>query len=101
MTSVTDTDTFVCAMPRFKSARSGAGDNRFVGTEVYALGAPITTTCNGAVSATATTVTLTSATGFPTGATNPYVIAIDDELMLGTLASVTFTVVMRGYMDTP
>ena len=58
----------------------------------------ISTTLNGAITATGTSVTLTSATGFPSSGTVH--IKIDNEIMSGTISSTTISSITRGQGST-
>ncbi len=58
----------------------------------------VSTTLNGAITASGTSVTLTSATGFPTSGTCH--IKIDNEIMSGTISSTTISSITRGQDST-
>ncbi len=58
----------------------------------------VSTTLDGAITASGTSVTLTSATGFPSSGTCH--IKIDNEIMSGTISTTTISSITRGQGDT-
>ena len=65
----------------------------------------ISTTLNGAITSTATSITLTASTGFAASnlqvsSTDQMFIKIDNEIIRGTLSSLTFTSNSRGHDNT-
>ena len=58
----------------------------------------VSTTLNGAITATGTSVTLTSATNFPSSGTVH--IKIDNEIMSGTISGTTISSITRGQGST-
>lgn len=68
-------------------------------------GAAKRTTITGSMATDTTTFSVLDATGYPTGITAPFVVAVDlgvsgEEKMLVTRSGNTFTVVQRGFDDT-
>ena len=65
---------------------------------ITGVSSDISTTLNGAITATGTSVTLTSATNFPSSGTVH--IKVDNEIMSGTISGTTISSITRAQGST-
>lgn len=80
----------------FADVRTNVNHKEYEGQEVYISDAEITATLNSAITASSSTIAVNSGTSFAASSSRPYVIGIDSEYMLVTLAANSFTVASGG-----
>lgn len=84
----------------FQSNRTNESNRKYEGAELHWAGDQQSSTLTAALSVSGTSFTVTSGTGFSTSTARPYLVAIDQELILVTFSTPTFTVLERGVAET-
>lgn len=100
VSTAADTTTLTALDYPFRTTRTNASNKTYEGDELYVSSAQLSSTLTAALTATGSTFTVASASGFPASTVRPYVVAIDSEWILVTLASATFTSLSRGWGGT-
>ena len=101
------TTSLTVAAPPFKSQRTNASNKEIAGSslgegdELYLAPAQASSTIiTSALSAAGTSFVVASGTAFAASTITPYVVGIDQEYLLVTRATDTFTILARGLYET-